>query len=206
MKQRTVSSERLIYFSDAVFAIAITILVLGITVPEISKVANLNGVLTGKLLELWPKIFSFIFSFSIIGIFWSGHHILFQYIKRANRILIWLNLLYLMFISFIPFPAALLGQFGAQESVVVLYGFTIFMIGLTFGGIWLYASQKQRLINNKLNQQEINRVTTIIFMPTVIYFAAILIAIKYPIVSLLIYIIIPILYILPSPIDEFLRD
>lgn len=206
MTERTVSTNRLIAFSDGVFAIAITILVLGISVPEASKEMVTQGVLSQKLLALWPKIVSYIFSFIIVGIFWVGHHIIFQYIKRADRNFFWLNILYLMVIAFIPFPAALLGQYGPQVSVVVLYGITIFMVGLLFEAMWLYATHKRRLIDDRLDQKRIKKATVIILLPTVLYFIAIFIALTNPYMSLAIYIIIPILYILPSPIDEYIEE
>lgn len=206
MTGKTVSSNRLVAFSDGVFAIAITILVLGISVPEVSKEMVAQQVLSQKLFALWPKIVSYIFSFIIVGIFWVGHHIIFQYIKRADRNFFWLNILYLLFIAFIPFPAALLGQYGPQVSVVVLYGVTIFLVGFLFLGMWLYATNKRRLIDDRLDPKRIRKATIIILLPTILYLIAIFIALKNPYLSLAIYIIIPLLYILPSPIDEFIEE
>ena len=100
------SSVRIMTLADGVFAIVLTLLVLDIKAPKAISEAELIS----KLLALWPKLFSYIISFVILGILWFGHHMEFHYIRRSDRIHIWLNLLFLMCIAFIPFSAALLGS------------------------------------------------------------------------------------------------
>jgi uncharacterized membrane protein len=99
--------ERVAFFSDAVFAIAITLLVIELTVPE----GELTGPqLTHELGRLGPKFFSFGLSFWVIGRFWIGHHLTFQYLRRWNLPMLWINLLLLVCIAFLPFPTAVLGN------------------------------------------------------------------------------------------------
>src|SRR5919199_4021121 len=112
--------ERIIFFSDAVFAIAITLLVLNIEVPDIPQ-GRVAQELLGQLLALWPKYLSYVISFLVILIFWISHHSIFSTIRGYDRVLIWLNSLFLMFVAFLPFPTALLSEYGDQQLVVVIY-------------------------------------------------------------------------------------
>ena len=197
------STNRLEAFSDGVFSIAITLLVLEITVPALSSVEVAHGQLLKDLIDLWPKFLSFFISFSIIGIFWVGHNIMFRFIKRSDRTLLWLNILLLMFVSFIPFPAALLGEYGAERTATVLYGSTVMVLGLIYFIVWKYATFKNRLVDSNLDPKMIRQGSVIVLAAPLLYFAAILLAFVSPILTLIIYIFIPILYVIPSPVDEF---
>ena len=92
--------ERLVNFSDAVIAIAITLLVVQFSVPAASEDVG------EALLDRWPQFLSFILSFFVIGIFWMAHHRIFRYVARMDQGLLWLNLLFLMCIAFLPYPTA----------------------------------------------------------------------------------------------------
>ncbi len=102
--------ERLILFSDAVFAIAITLLVIEIKVPHIEGSLNDQIVIT-ELIHLLPKFFGFVFSFFIIGIYWTVHHRMFSYLISYDNKLIWLNILFLFSIALMPFTTALYSEF-----------------------------------------------------------------------------------------------
>jgi len=104
MRERTEDSrelDRIVFFSDAVFAIAITLLVLDIQVPEIPE-RLVDERLPERLLELWPKYLSYVLSFLVILMYWMAHHSTFTAIKRYDRGLIWLNSLFLMCVAFLP--------------------------------------------------------------------------------------------------------
>jgi len=104
-----ISTSRLETFSDGVFAIVITLLVLEIHVPLIAH-AHVDVELLPSLLAMWPKYLSFATSFVIVGIFWIAHHQLFNLIHRVDRGFLWVNLVFLMCVSFVPFPTAVLAQ------------------------------------------------------------------------------------------------
>lgn len=197
------NTTRIETFSDGVFAIAITILVLAIAVPELSSFQIQHGEMLKSLISLWPKFLSFFISFIIIGIFWIGHTIIFRFIKRADRVLLWLNTLLLLFICFIPFPAALIGQYGAEKYSLILYGLTIICVGIVFSVLWVYASRNFRLIDKTMDKRLVKKASIIIAAAPIVYVIAILIAFYNPVITLIIYILIPIAYIIPSPIDEF---
>jgi uncharacterized membrane protein len=108
--------DRVAFFSDAVFAIAMTLLVVGIGIPHVAD-GNLSRALGDKDLE----IFSFFLSFVVIGFYWLGHHQFFATLQRVDRRFMEINLIYLAAIAFMPFPTAMVGQYGSQEIAVVLY-------------------------------------------------------------------------------------
>src|SRR5690606_5136917 len=113
-------TERLEFFSDAVFAIAMTLLVIDIAVPDVSPEK-----LDGALLDLLPKIFAYALSFAVIAVNWRAHFRRFRMITGYDRRLLSLNLLLLFFIAFLPFPTSLLSEYGGVTSAVVLYAGTV---------------------------------------------------------------------------------
>lgn len=126
--------ERLSFFSDAVFAIAITLLVIDLKLPPPVEVTD-SGLLAA-LLELIPQYIGFFVSFFVIGRFWIGHHKLFGLITGADSALVWRNLLFLLTIAFMPFPTAIVGKFVQLRTGVCFYS-----LWLAFAG-W----QNRRLI------------------------------------------------------------
>jgi uncharacterized membrane protein len=125
--------DRLIFFSDAVFAIVMTLLVLDIRVPDVAA-----REVPGLVFELWPKIFSYVLSFLVIGLYWIGHHQTFRYVRSYDRTLLWLNLLFLLSISFIPFPTDLLGEYGELRFAVIFYASSLALARLLLALVWWY--------------------------------------------------------------------
>lgn len=149
------STDRLEFFSDAVIAITITLLVLDIKVPHVEEVGG-QMTLFGALLAQWHSYLSFAISFIFIGLFWATHHNMFKYIKRSNHILLVLNTLFLMFIALIPFSTALLAEYigrnEARTAALVYIG--IYTLAVCFFNlIWWYAKSNFRLIDKNTNPQ-----------------------------------------------------
>jgi uncharacterized membrane protein len=115
--RETVEFARIVAFTDGVFAIAITLLVLSIDVPEDLAGADLHAF----LVDSWRQVFAYFLSFAVIGRFWIAHHRYFSMLQDFDRGLLVLNLAYLSFIVLIPFPTSLLGDFGERTDAVVLY-------------------------------------------------------------------------------------
>ncbi|HSS89293.1 MAG TPA: TMEM175 family protein [Streptosporangiaceae bacterium] len=133
--------DRVLFFSDAVFAIAITLLVVDIRVPQVVIHAG------HQLYESRDKILSFVISFLVIGLFWMGHHRLFRYITALDRPVIFLNLLFLGAIAFLPYPTALLFAGNTHEPAApVFYAACVAVAGLVELAIWLYASHSKTLV------------------------------------------------------------
>jgi len=133
--------DRVLFFSDAVFAIAITLLVVDIRVPDIVTDTG------HELYESRGKILSFVISFLVIGLFWMGHHRLFRYITALDRLLIFLNLLFLGTIAFLPYPTALLFAGNTHKPAApVFYAACVAAAGLGELAIWLYATHANSLV------------------------------------------------------------
>lgn len=130
---------RLETFADGVFAIAITLLVLGIRVPEAHED------LATALLAQWPSFFAYAVSFLTIGIMWVQHHRLFTVIRRSNPTFAMINVVFLLFIAFVPFPTEVLAQrvnAPGWSLATVLYGGTMVAIAIMFNAIWAYAAAR----------------------------------------------------------------
>jgi uncharacterized membrane protein len=130
-------TDRLQFFSDAVFAIAMTLLVIDITLPLVKPVTA--GNVWKALLEEWPSLLAYALSFLVISLAWRGHHSKFRYIKRYDGRLITLNLLLLFFIAFVPFPTSVISEFGDLVPSVVLYAAVVAIITIIQPAMWVYA-------------------------------------------------------------------
>jgi uncharacterized membrane protein len=149
VEQESLGLERLVFFSDAVFAIAITILVLDIRLPA-GEEALTNAQLAAQLLGIWQKYLAYIISFLVIGSFWTSHHRKFRYIQRYDSNLLLLNLLWLMAIAFIPFPTSVLSEY-ANRTATVFYALTMIVCGLMSVALWRYATRHNRLIDGQMD-------------------------------------------------------
>jgi uncharacterized membrane protein len=137
------SFERVVFFSDAVFAIVITLLVLELKVPHLTE--HSESALRHALLELFPRVIGFVVSFLIIGLMWIEHHRIFRYIEDYDGGLLWRNLLLLLCVSFVPFPTALFSENFWSRTAFILYT-------ASFGGvatakllIWRHAAKANLL-------------------------------------------------------------
>lgn len=147
--------ERLVFFSDAIFAIAITLLVLDIRLPEMGAVLT-DGQLRDALVGLGHQYLGYILSFLVIGVFWIGHHRRYHFIRRYDGMLLFLNLLLLMIVAFLPFPSALISRYPGATATI-FYAGVIVAAGVVSLLIWGYASRGHRLIDPDLSQQVIQR-------------------------------------------------
>jgi uncharacterized membrane protein len=166
--------ERIIFFSDAVFAIAITLLAQEIRLP----VAAEGGPVTWEdLLGLWPKMLSYVISFVTIGGYWVSHHRKFRLIRGYDRRLIWINLLALAAVAFLPFPTALLGEHGDEVPTAIFYAVTVIITGLLFTGVWVYATQGRRLLAPDVDEQVIRQGSVRALVPILCFAASIPVAV-----------------------------
>lgn len=143
--------ERIVFFSDAVMAIAITLLAIDLKVPEIA-VSTTAVVLPGALSELGPRFMSFLISFFVIGIYWMSHHRYFRFIQRYDTGLIALNLLFLLFVVLMPFVASLFGQYYYLPLGMSVYAAAVAATGLSIATLWWYASHRHRLVDEHLDE------------------------------------------------------
>lgn len=141
--------DRVNGFSDAVFAVAITLLILTITVPIVSD----SGELSSALDAMWPQFSSFLISFVIIGMFWISHHVMFRYLQRHSPGFLWINLLFLMFIVFLPFSTDLMSEYGNSVLAVVFYDLNMVAASGTLLLLWWYMSYRRNLVDEDLDPE-----------------------------------------------------
>jgi uncharacterized membrane protein len=127
-----------------------TLLVLDIPIPEVPpSLATVE--LPGRVFNLWPKFLSYVLSFIVIGTYWIAHQGTFRYFRSHNRTLMWLNLLFLLSISFLPFPTSLLGRYGEQQFTVVLYAVSLAIPRLLLALLWWHAASGSILLSESLD-------------------------------------------------------
>ncbi|HEU4494138.1 MAG TPA: TMEM175 family protein [Rubrobacteraceae bacterium] len=146
--------DRIVNLSDGVFAIAITLLVLDIRVPEIPD-AMVASELPAALLSLWPKYLGYVLSFVVISTFWVVHHSIFRPIREYDRGLIYLNLVFLMFVAFVPFPTSLLGEYSDHQLPVAIYAGTLAIGRLLLTTIHWYSTRDDRLVGDPQDPREV---------------------------------------------------
>jgi len=133
---------RILALSDGVFAIALTLLILDIAVPATTSDDDLAKV----LLDLWPRYLAYALSFLVISRFWVIHRQAFRLIVRGDPALVWLNLLLLLFISFLPFPTAVLGEHTGSPAAAVLYAVAVCLTSTASAAYFWYASGRGNLL------------------------------------------------------------
>ena len=198
-------TNRLDAFSDGVFAIVITLLVLDLHVPEIKEIHSSQELIEG-LVRLLPKFLSYILSFFYISIYWVNHHQLFHIIQRSDRGLFWLNSLFLMFLTFIPFPTALIGAYPNNYVAVMFYGAAMFVTAVSFGIMKWYTVEIGHLVDPEAEPEFLKQSLFKIAIGPVLYLLAFLVAGASTQAAITIYVIIPFIYFFPSEFEKELSN
>jgi TMEM175 potassium channel family protein len=192
LAERLHDPARVLALSDGVFAIIITLLVLEVHVPELTQGHSLNEALR----ELRPSLIAFVISFILAGMYWVGHRDLFALIRRTDRGLVWLNILYLLPLCLLPFGAGLLGRYDQEPVALRIYGLLLVLIAFMRVVIWLYATNRPHLLWQRLDTRQRRAGLAINLYPGLIYLVAFLVARSAPGLSLMIYSAMPLLYFL----------
>jgi uncharacterized membrane protein len=175
--KETIEFARIVAFTDGVFAIAITILVLGIDVPEELPDEDLHGF----LVDSWPQLFAYFLSFAVIGRHWVSHHNVFAMLQNFDHKLMALNLVYLSLVVLIPFPTNLIGEYGSETDAVVLYAFVIATSAM-LSWLMLRYALRRRLIHpdSVAAAHEVSRAT---LEPAIVFYLSIPVAIFSPVLA-----------------------
>jgi uncharacterized membrane protein len=170
--EEQIGLERILFFSDAVMAIAITLLAIDIRVPEVDPGVAVTE-LPQQFSAMAPNLMTFFISFIVIGIYWISHHRYFGYIKRYDTRLILLNLLFLFFIICMPFLANLLGRYVFVPIALIAYTLAISALGFSMALIWWYASSNHRLVSVDLDPDTIQTINIRLFVAPAVFLAAV---------------------------------
>jgi uncharacterized membrane protein len=156
IRERDPRLDRLIFLADGVYAIALTLLAVELGLSEAA--ADLEGrALFESLLDAWPRILGFLTSFTFIANFWVGQLVIFNFVRRFDGRLMWLTLLQLLCVAFIPFPTSVIGQHVGDPVAQEFYFGTLILTGLSLAALWWYASSGHRLVDPGLSTRIIRR-------------------------------------------------
>ena len=198
-------THRIEALADGVFAIVMTLLVLGIDVPELPRATG-SAELTGALLGLWPKLLCYVTSFVTLGVYWVAHHLHFYSIKRADRVLLWINILFLMTIGLVPFSTALLGEYYRVPVAAAAYGANMMALGLILQLHWWYATRGRRLVSPDLEESFVRSVSHVILLGPAVYVVAMLLGWVSTTLALVLFLLVNLIYILPGGAHFYLKS
>lgn len=170
---------RLEAFSDGVFAVAITLLVLDIKTPKAADLAAGHADLIQALLAQWPAYLSYVLSFLTVLVMWANHHEMFRHIRRVDDRFLLLNGLLLLFITLAPFPTSVLAEYIARpeaRTAAMVYSGMFIAIGVAFNLMWIYASRKGRLLVRDYDRTSVKHITRGYLIAPLVYVAAFLLA------------------------------
>ncbi len=188
------STRRLEAFSDGVFAIAATLLILNVGITSLKP-------LDRELIDIWPSYVAYAIAFVSIGVVWANHHTVIDQCKEVNRLFLMLNVIFLMVVAFFPFPTRLLAEnltTSGARSAAIAYGATATLTAVMFNVIWAYASRGRRLLRDDAEQRVVDGITRSYLPGPAVYLAATLLALVNPLVSAGIYALIPVFYVVES--------
>lgn len=148
--------ERMILFSDAVFAIAITLLILEIKIPAIDRYQATDALLLNALDELVPKFVGFLISFFIIGLYWTIHHRMFGYVINYNKRLLWLNLIFLLAVVLMPFSTGFYSEFIVRllKTPAIIYVGNIVFLGIMNFILWIYINNPKHGLTDGITAED----------------------------------------------------
>lgn len=193
-------TSRVEAFSDGVFAITITLLVVGIAKPPADAAVG------AELLGLWPSYVAYAASFLLVGAIWVNHHAMFRHIVRADGMLLVLNLLQLMLFAFVPFPTIVLAEafrLGRGEGIAAaFYGGVLGVGGVFVNAVWWYAARDRRLLSPDLSTHEARRIGRRYLLGPAFYAAAVVVGLLLPWIALGMYVMITAFFLWPRGIDQ----
>jgi uncharacterized membrane protein len=179
-------TSRVEAFSDGVFAIALTLLILGIKVPDLDNFAT-NAKLYESLVNLWPSYFAFILSFTAVLIMWINHHGFFKYLRKINSAFLFANGFLLLTVTFINFPTAVLAKYFDTEAFNIASAYycgSMVLISIAYNLLWFSSAYKRRLIKDEVSDALIIKIRNAYWFGFFIYFVAFIISFYRPFLGL----------------------
>src|SRR5919109_1903449 len=168
---RRIKLEHIISFSDAIFAFSITFMAVTIEIPDLSEDLTQAQVIQSLIGELGPRFAIYLISFFVIGVYWISYHKIFNHIVDSHGVMVWLNLVFLFFITLIPFAVDLQVDYSSYQIIFILYALVLTAAGLSLTLIWLHTS-KNRLVDKSLSHTEIQSILLeSILLPSVYVFS-----------------------------------
>ena len=196
------ASGRLEALGDGIFSVAMTFLVIELALPVV-KGNGWNDFLDA-LKHSWDGFLCYMISFVVLGIMWFGHRMMFEYIGRTNRYFIFLGVLFYMIVCLVPFSTRFLAEDTMKWYAIFVYGVNLSLCNLTLYAQWVYGINRATLLEREL-PAEVKREAKILFLISpVVYTIAIIFSFFIPIVSIIIFVFTPLLYLIPNKLDKYL--
>jgi uncharacterized membrane protein len=167
--------ERVISFSDAVFAFAITLMALSIDIPDLPTHLT-QSELIDKLYDLYPQFESYVISFAVIAIFWVSYHQVFNHIKGSHITMVYLNLLFLLLVTLLSLSTSLVINHGTYQIPYVIYCFIVIMTSSLLATIWWHATRNKRLVDKNLHPLFIKGVLVNLMSIPIVFMISIIIS------------------------------
>lgn len=198
------SMSRFEAFSDGVFAVAATLLVLDLKTLELAH-ADVASALVA-LGTLWRPLLSFATSFLVVGVIWLNHHTLFHAIGSVDRSTVVLNLVLLLMVALIPFPTALLATYRGLWPFVALYGVALSITGIAYNVLWIYVRRRYSVVDRiAVDRALVRRSNVRSALWPIGYALAAAVAPRSSETSIVIYAAIPVFFLFPSPVEAHLQ-
>lgn len=191
-------------FSDSVFAFAITLLVLGFTLP-VFRTPPTEEQLRHAIVDLWPNLIAYALSFTVIGIMWQNHHALFRLVARIDRKMVVLNLVLLAGTVFVPFATTVLGTYPAMHTSAFLYGAVLSYTGTVYNILMNYVIATKAILPS-VSHEVLMDSRRVFFIGLLTYYVAMLLALWWPLLSFAAYVTIALYGLIPHGVDEDLPE
>ncbi len=190
------SKTRLEFFSDGVFAIVCTLLVVGFQVPKLGD-ATSGPALLQALTAMAPSFVAYFLSFGLVTLYWVAHHEVIAIVRIVNAPLVWLNNLFLMWLALLPFPTELMGHYPHDEIAVIFFGLVTFLAAVAFLVLRLFLLSTKDLLDPQFDSRDLRRSIRNSAIGITLYCAALLISYLSNRITLTMYGLIPFLFLIP---------
>lgn len=196
------NSSRLEALGDGIFGVAMTILVIELELPAIKD--NSLQEFLNAIHKAGQGFLCYIISFIVLGIMWFGHRMMFEYIGKTNRYFIYRGVLFYMMVCLVPFSTKFLATSTIEWYSILTYGVNLSLCNLTLFAQWNYGINRQSLLEREVPNEVRKEARMLFLLSPVVYSIAIVLSFWWPYVSVGIFIITPLLYLLPNKIDKYL--
>lgn len=198
----SMSAGRLEALGDGIFSVAMTIMVIDIKLPKV--LGNSSHDFLYSLYEIRQELFCFFVSFIVLGIMWFGHRMVFEYISKTNRYFIFLGVLFYMIVCLVPFSTRFFADNTFNWYAILTYGVNLSLCNLTLYAQWSYGITRPSLHNRPIPKEVRKEARILFIISPILYTIAILFSFVSPWISIFIYFITPILYLIPNKLDKYL--
>ena len=196
------ASGRLEALGDGIFSVAMTFLVIELALPLV-KGNSWNDFLNA-LKQSWNGFLCYMISFVVLGIMWFGHRMMFEYIGRTNRYFIFLGVLFYMVVCLVPFSTRFLATETMKWYAIFAYGVNLSLCNLTLYAQWLYGINRATLVERELPDEVKKEAKLLFLLSPIVYTIAIVFSFFVPMVSIIIFVITPLVYLIPNKLDKHL--